>query len=96
MGRKADADLTKPQLWRHHVSAGIYGVNCNISIPQETEMCEGKKEGGGGVRKREKCEHAETFRTGEQRGRVRTAGKKLFAQKNLWSNFLLRLYGHPS
>lgn len=42
-----------------------------------------KKRGGGGVRKREKCEHAETFRTGEQRGRVRTAGKKLFAQKNL-------------
>lgn len=45
-------------------------------------MCEGKKEGGGSEEEGEVCA-CETFRTGEQRGRVRTAGKKLFAQKNL-------------
>lgn len=40
-----------------------------------------KKEGG--VRKREKCAHTNRQDKREQRRRMRTAGEKLFAQKNL-------------
>lgn len=64
------------------VTPSIYRVNCNVSIPQESEcMCEGGKKGEG-MRKTEKSAHAKkTLRTGEQRGSTKTAGKRLSAQK---------------